>query len=168
MSNESEPTSANPYAVGHEIEEASFEVQGRQLVVLPGTVLPDICIYTGKRVGWSSQVREVLRYRSAGSVLSKPCRIQYGVSWGIRLRIWALTACGGVFLIGALTALTTLLFGGLIEVVVSCVVVLVSGVFAFYSKAPRRLKVVACEDGRFWIEGFSDQFLTAVNEQKKS
>lgn len=182
---QSPQTSENPFAAGEAWDEAPdsaddlndiavgdrVEIDGKLLVVEPGTVLPQICVKTGA----TSDLKQMpvkLKYSppwafAVGGVIlatlmSKTCAVTYFVSNELVARNARFNLIGAI---GLFIGIATVVFGaisGLMVLVGLAVVIIIASLICF-AIGNISLTITKQEDGtRFWLSGCDASFLDKV------
>ena len=182
---QSPQTSENPFAAGEAWAESPHnaddlndiavgdrvEVDGKLLVVEPGTVLPQICVKTGA----TSDLKQIpvkLKYSPPwafavggvilASLMSKTCAVTYFVSNELVARNTRFKLIGGV---GLFVGIATVVFGGISDsmVVIGLAVVIIIASLICLAISNISLAITKQENGtRFWLSGCDASFLDKV------
>jgi hypothetical protein len=162
----------NPYAAPDSAEPLAkkafppFEVRGQYLLIESGAHLPQRCIKTneevpvGQRVDhvfqWAPSFRLALRYRQ--------CRLTFYLSERKQREIKRVKTAGWFLLIcGGLVPLVAAVLGGGVTGRSGALLALPGGIALLAAtQTMSQLRIVRFRDGRYWVHGFSKEFLQSL------
>ena len=153
--------SENPYAApdspGNGVE---IDVAGSYLIVGRRARLPKRCVFTNQPTGWASWTRPSLRWTgSGGRVVAKTCDLVHGTCWKLRLQIWQQTIGGFLIILGAMGLFVGAIGSNQESALWGGALLAAGFAVAWWAGDPPKLKVTDYQEGRFWIEGCSAEFL---------